>query len=915
MEHLSLEIYNREGSETQFFNLPEDESISITETSELFDSGNTYSFSFKLNVQANAHIFGSAGEIRGSRLHDEFNKRRARLWADGLPLFLGCLVLADEVEVDEDGNVDFGFESGQKTFEDMIDGAKANQVPMFDDVQIGMALWRKREPRYEIDVKASVLFDDGQTVDVNLKQNTTLFGEYESVQEYPRMVFPKGTFIAEGGESVNVDVINTDYPYAENADGTPIHPFCNIALCYQKYGYERTRNDGSTYMDYDSDPEAQRGYEYMPANRVNSAPCFYVIYWLRSLMKHLGIHIDENQMMGIEDMRRLFFVNTNCAYEEPKHLRYDEISTKYGRYTHDCKPLNLIPARAPRVINISECIYREVRTEVPDPYWDPDFTLRDPLPTIKGVTYLVTGYREKEDQEEELYHKAFASRECFPNADIGDVIKSLESGFGIRLIFSNEYRRVRIVLLRNIFRSTDVQDIKCDILSETKVDNCVRGFRMTYGESEDTHFYYKGFADLLPHKKQLWKDDTDKHDYSHWSLNETYADLLDQVSAFNKTCYVTPNTGNAYGIKVDENAKRYDDLHPALFGFADFMDAEDGDCTGEEETIHTVNVGFSPIIMNDLNMQEERDGKSEQRFALFVDEKMQPRRPDLEDGKDYNAPDVIYNTQTLYDKFGHMKSGAFVQPGKFLLLSDAWDYQSAYFNVSRELVAYHKNAGTNGGTYSIDVIWPNVLGEFQGHLNEGYLLYLQDNFEPNDTGVTPIETHDWGLTLGIMRGSGDGAHVEYSFDEDDGEGNDTWDIVPGSGAIAHADVCDCYGKEWDYGQDKGEHFSLKLRAEKLNPYFKPDQPEGTDNRRYLEISNQDLRGRGLCDKFYKEYSKFVREARVVNIRAVMTLAQLLAIDKTVRVRVGNIIGFVKKLQYSISNKTGLGPVTLEIMYI
>ena len=289
MEHLSLEIYNREGSETQFFNLPEDESISITETSELFDSGNTYSFSFKLNVQANAHIFGSAGEIRGSRLHDEFNKRRARLWADGLPLFLGCLVLADEVEVDEDGNVDFGFESGQKTFEDMIDGAKANQVPMFDDVQIGMALWRKREPRYEIDVKASVLFDDGQTVDVNLKQNTTLFGEYESVQEYPRMVFPKGTFIAEGGESVNVDVINTDYPYAENADGTPIHPFCNIALCYQKYGYERTRNDGSTYMDYDSDPEAQRGYEYMPANRVNSAPCFYVIYWLRSLMKHRAL--------------------------------------------------------------------------------------------------------------------------------------------------------------------------------------------------------------------------------------------------------------------------------------------------------------------------------------------------------------------------------------------------------------------------------------------------------------------------------------------------------------------------------------------------------------------------------------------------------------------------------------------------
>jgi hypothetical protein len=47
----------------------------------------------------------------------------------------------------------------------------------------------------------------------------------------------------------------------------------------------------------------------------------------------------------------------------------------------------------------------------------------------------------------------------------------------------------------------------------------------------------------------------------------------------------------------------------------------------------------------------------------------------------------------------------------------------------------------------------------------------------------------------------------------------------------------------------------------------------------------------------------------------MTLAQFLAIDKTVRVRVGDVMGFVLKMQFTASNKTGMGVVTMEIMYI
>ena len=110
--------------------------------------------------------------------------------------------------------------------------------------------------------------------------------------------------------------------------------------------------------------------------------------------------------------------------------------------------------------------------------------------------------------------------------------------------------------------------------------------------------------------------------------------------------------------------------------------------------------------------------------------------------------------------------------------------------------------------------------------------------------------------------------------------------------------------------------SLKLRAEKPNPYFDPTQPgDSSNNRRYLEITTPGLEHRGLADQFYKEYSHWVRNARIAVREVRMELAQLLCIDKTKRVRVGDVTGFIRKMQYSVSKETGLGNVTMEIMYI
>lgn len=1214
MEHLALEIFDRNGQGSRYMMLPDDTVITINDTSEIFASGDVWSLSFQVNIRANAHIFGTSGDMHGSRLHEQVNKRRARLWVEGLPLLLGYLLLGDKAEVGEDGNIDISIESGQKTFDDMIEGAKANQVPLMSDIPIGMALLRERCVHLRLGLVAYAVFDneaswttrgsdvyyeDSGRIEMTIPFDADGENERQAVQQYPRMVFPKGDFVdIQHGDIEHVNALNTDFPYTEDENGTPTHPYCNVALCYQKYGYERKMENGEVKPMYNEEPEAQRGYEYMPANRVNSAPNFYVIYWLKALMKHLGIFIEENQMMDVEDLRRLFFVNTNCAYEEPLNEKIrNGYSERFGKYRFQGAG-SLVPERLGKrkeTIKLENSALETTTMDVGHIDWH-DI---DNPPNVKALNVYVADIREWDDMEKYTYRlendimfKAYATKECFPNVDIKEIISALESGFGIRFLFSDDFRRVRIVLLRNIFQSKEVQDIKCDIIEDGKMENSIRGFRMTYGNTEDTQFYYKGFADKLPHKKPYFIDDSDKHDYSHWDLDAEYGDIIKKISAFDKTCYVTPETGNAYIIKIDKDAKRYDELHPSLFEGAGFMDAEDGDCSGEEETIETVTLNFNPAIMNDVNFEDERDGKAtdgaKQRFALFVDATMRPRREDLKDlpdeanqpgVKSYNDANATYDTDKLYKMYGPGSSspkvgdGDAVKPGEFAITSDIYvEKKDLQVNIPSGNIAGHWSAGYGSFHVNFDI---------KGHINEGYRLYLQDNFEPNDDGISPIETKDWGLTLGIMRGSGSDAYVDYKGDPMDEEGNDTWELAPGSSATAHHDTCDNYGEEWDYNftrhvrnsndakvelnrqypnsnavfnkqgtgcisdatiismiddngtihnilyatrygaesitfgpydisswvghsvndimamdaankkviveidsseerrktlldlchmayvnGDMGDividengigsrygRFSLKLRAEKPNPYYDQTIPEvvstkeqagiamqklyttantnlltrpvvsnttmraagwnapgdgyatvysmeygvqysdgsvreilwtpikengtvltraqlemyisgfdglpassilshdtqhlildiGTTEKRadilhqlqavyyapaeetvspvnvgslrYLEIDDENLRRRGLCDQFYKEYSYWIRNARIAKRTVHMELADLLKLDKTKKVTVGDITGFIRKTQYSVSNKTGLGNVTMEIMYI
>ncbi|MBQ8712998.1 MAG: hypothetical protein IJ551_09325 [Prevotella sp.] len=1046
MEHLALEVFDRTGNGSKFAFLPENTAIHIRRTSQVFGSGTIFTQDFQLNIPANAHIFGTSGEIHGSRLHEQINKRKVRIWAEGLPLFLGYLRLADEVEVDGNGNVDVTFEGGQKTFEDMIEGTKAREVSV-GDVVIGVALNRKRVSN--INLKSVSFTLDGleafvpkypqiETAYRNTKYAVNeITGQTPYTQQWPKLVKSCGEFLDSKGNPFTKDYTNVQTPY------DAAHPFCNINICYpfkelNESGEEKSGRGYTMRLAHSGKGTTDGGNNQ---TRFNNAPNFYLLHFIARLFKDLGIYVEENEMENIEDLRRVFMLNFGCHYEEIEcantgtenyldttdHLTPSLLLSRYGQYYIQIISDNDQDSLVKGWDGAGQYTFGEAKgLDHPG-----KVLLRNFKATLNGSTYLelgsVEGFvqgvaqqpgyalkrvlsldkttLEKDDGNGNGFYSAYlayATGDNYPNVEINEIINAVKSMFGVRLLFSEDYKRVRIVLLRNLFRSSEVQEIDCEIVDDdVKVENSIRGFRMTYGKGkDDTNYYYKGFNDLFPRASKTWKDTTDKHDYSQWETNAEYDRIKQSVSPSNKRCYITPVNGNAYGVKVDEDE---DVLFPSLIEYAGYMDAEDGDCSGEKETIEEIQCGASPVIMNEVN----------NAYAVLFSGDLSAPSPDID----------AENIDASWKK-------------------NKW--RSTYVRVA-ENKPFEIPVG--GGALVIQ-------GSLDVYLSEGFRIRLLDNYSVGNGG-TPFDEADPGLCFGIMRSSGSDAYVSYDRDEIENESpmNDYWEVVPGTGAIDHSDTCDSYGQEWDYNGeeritkataqsklyemfpnrnayfyvadrgyvidatrrdvtdghgvkhsvlmaykyseeqahpswysdytkwltkklkesttggnieevyslDRGGNgtlsnviievdttpersstmlalcalayangpdvrmdngvgsrygrFSLKLRAEKPNPFYNASQPESESNRRYLKIDNENLCGRGLSDQFYKDFSKFIREARIVKRTVRMELAQLLTIDDTVRVTVGDVTGFVKEMEYVIDIQTGLGVVTMDIMYI
>lgn len=410
----------------------------------------------------------------------------------------------------------------------------------------------------------------------------------------------------------------------------------------------------------------------------------------------------------------------------------------------------------------------------------------------------------------------YATGKNFPTIDISTIIESIQSAFGAKIIVDETGKGISIVLLKDIFTDNEVLDLQCEIISESTILYNKKGIIVKYAGAEE--------------------DDT-SFNYDDWNNVKTFSDyktVINDIKSNDMTLYVNSISGKKFRVKVNKDAETEDQWYPSLFEVAQFNQVKIGDA--DDDNCEEMEIGFSPIIMNDINFKEELKGIEQQVLAAFIN-------------VDMEKPATIV-----------------------MLLNGA---------IAKSLVQ-------------------TVLSFFTKNKIIAYLK--RENYNESNRQKSPLKSLDSGFTLGIMRGPGNNAGIDiYKYDYD-GNGNDAWVTVPDNYAFDE-DYITNWNQIYDYnGSEPGipytdEMFSLKLRA----------WQDG------LPISSQ-YKNRGLVDKFLTEYAYFLANHKTINITARMELSQLINLKWEKKYRVGQRIGYINHINYTLSN-SGISDVTIELFTI
>lgn len=448
---------------------------------------------------------------------------------------------------------------------------------------------------------------------------------------------------------------------------------------------------------------------------------------------------------------------------------------------------------------------------------------------------------------------AIATSKNFPDADVKDVVESLAKGFGIIFDYNQETKQMTLSLKRDIMRNAAVDDTRLKVTDEYITRQLYGGVELTYGNDDDTAYNYDMTQDangkVYGGKSQL----VEKNGYS--------AIVSARRSRFDSETKFDTHTGNAFRVKVNEDTGD----EPQLFEVGGYNPCKYGIDKNGLTTPEKIELPFTPVTINDIwgwrkSIADGADGETsyipsgeeDSELCVFFDEEN-------------------YNTQNdLMYMWG--------QPGGGLKES-AKAVGSIGDNSAEETEIF------NNGLMRITcefVVKTQIAGE-------GSYDLAQNNME------NPLANADVGLQLGIIRGSGADAHMEY-INNYDGEGNDTWVNIPGSKGGASADSVTMWGTPYDYnGTEQGGtegHLSLKLDARKVKSYDENGDPV------FYPMDSANAK-RGLVPQLLEEYLYFLAHKTPVTLNVHGTLTELMHLPFLKRVKIGEHIGFIYTIDFNI----------------
>ncbi len=892
--HLDIQI------EGKSLALPDNFSISIEEQNPLFNDGSAYSYPVRLPINGNLSIMGNINHPDSTVRGMNFEHKKAKIISEGIPFRSGRMVVGDGSQIGD--SFEFNIDSENASLSNLLGEMSCRDVDISDkNIIVG-------EKIGEVDVAAYIAC---------IQHEHYKLEKYHYEEEYREILAESNEDTYLMSKTVTVHVNSPQaigfsipakckgFPNAERAENGPVivenyinvskpypFPYCNSRVAYIHPGLNQETGETEGVQT----SKETGSYWVLDANRQQSGLCFYVLYFLDCLFEKLGLKFIKDELLEIEDFKRLCFFTTRCAYDEiPSEYRklsgFKEIQDWLS--SRDCgggMELKLDTGKAKNATMKDLYMGGKITfTYEGEEIYDYGKNVEEKILEAENRTWVDIDEYKRERHDEHLSVSRLigfseagieasvnlmrANSDNFPNVPVSTLIQSLENSFGIKFIYDDEKKIVTAKLLRNIYNRSKTRKFNGKVLRMIPVVEKTTGVRMAYSEESEA-------TKQKENVRYGVKDYNTEYDYIDYKenktiTNKTYQQLVTEegiISNTNMNVYIDRRTGNVYRVKIDGDADSISLLKPTLFRVAQYKGAEIGDCSYKnKEFVKEFISDFKPLTMNIVNASSyNRDttGKVSPIFAPFLDVEME---------------------HEFLEKRLRLSAANFGQPKRT---------QSHY--LLSKLIAFQQDI--------------NLLID--------YKLSTKESYDPTKTenGNSPLQEIDWGLTLCVMRGGGSGSEiVNYDYNYD-GFLNSRWTDTVAAYAM-NSDTMDPKGALFDYngvdgGFGDGERFSLNIRS-----YVQPDWAElpicDDDERDDKGKIVKKILSRGLYDSFMKEHVYALLHRKKYEIECIASAGALIDVCNhiTDKYNINGRIGYIDRVRYKIDKNKGVNSIVIVFFSI
>lgn len=914
--------------------LTDDFNISVELSNPIFNDVEIFSYPCTFPMEGNRHVFKNVDDINSNIRPVSYEHTPLQLIADGVPFASGPAVIQEDEAISD--TISMNMDASTQSFSDLISDLKCRDIVIpsrfHDQLLIGEKIDDVNvEVTYSTDV---VIKYEGKKGDK--KYGTVGSGQHTAATFSPQALgfsFPAKCLETGTQHAAQLDVTRK-YPndnkknmpkivqsYINVSDAYPDKPFCNARVCYKHYDLTSegtTSSELAEYNDKNIMYEDNGKVWVLEADRPQSGICFYVLFFLDCLFESLGLTFDKSALTAVGDFNRLCFFTTKCAYDtEPLYYGslYKETDAeviagkkkvgdiklgffqKQANSEKECEHLfddvnTWLDSRGcggklfldnPKDKTMQEIVYWKAKysiVEVDDPRFPNSkrkkavvakTTSGEPIHVKVGVdkvASITTKSTITGAQMSASVVRMYANEQNFPDESVSTIIESLENQFGIKFSYDYERKKVTAYLIRDVFRKQNPQPrtFHAQIHEVLPITEKITGVRVGYSAESDS----KDQKEYVRDKKKDYNTDYDYIEYpkNRTITNEIYQDIIHEVYNNQMNVFIDLNTGNKYRVKIDSNFSNANNMYPSLFEVGAYKGVEIGDCSkANEDYVQEFKSDFEPVGMIDVNYNKALSSSYD--AVAFTDSEQQPTSGTNIDG---------FVTTQINPNNAKTIMAAFVDE-----------------DMEHEFVKqYIKNP------LSSQVADFYVVEE----------LSLTESYDPSktDDGNSPLQSHNWEMSIAIMRGGGTDSDIE-SYDYDyDGFGNSKWRTTVGEYALT-TDSVDNYGNVYDYngkleGIGNEERFSLKPRA-----WVQPSWADAP------LIKNDPLvKNRGYFDTFMIDYVYFVLNRRKYRIKCNATVAQIADIQNHWKEwwLIDGRKSLINKVNTTITVKDGIGEVELEV---